>query len=160
VNFYLNGRYLAARPFTVEADKASAPYGGGGGYGGGGYGGGSYGGGGYGGGAYSGGGGGGAIDVPSVASGSIQGIGGNRSAGLELHLRPQPNGYLDGTLIVNLMGYGTTPLKGFVRGDKLVFTVPYGAETYDFTGTLTGDSISGTYDSGSGEHGNWSARAD
>jgi hypothetical protein len=154
VNFYLNNRLFAQRTFRVEADTARAPYPGGGSYGSGGsYGGsGSYGGGSYGGGATG-------IDVPSVASGSIQGIGGNRSAGLELRLRPQPNGYLHGDLVVNLAGYGTTPLQGFVRGDQLVFTVPYGAETFDFTGTLMGDSMTGTFDSASGEHGTWSARS-
>jgi hypothetical protein len=63
-------------------------------------------------------------------------------------------------MVVNLAGYGTTPIEGFVRGDHLQFQVPYGASTFDFQGVRRGDGLSGTFDAiPSGEHGTWSARA-
>jgi hypothetical protein len=150
VNFYLNGQYLGQRKFRVVAD-AGSPYTSGGGYGRGSGGGGSY----TGGSAPTG------FDMPMVASGTIEGIGGHSSAaGLELRLRPQPNGFLHGEMVVNLAGYGTTPIEGFVRGDHLQFQVPYGASTFDFQGVRRGDGLSGTFDAiPSGEHGTWSARA-
>lgn len=156
VNFYLNGQYIGQRKFRIVGDTAS-PYAGGG-YPGGGYSGrGSSGGGGssYGAGSSTG------FDIPMVASGTIQGIGGHGSAGLELRLRPQANGFLHGEMVVNLVGYGTTPIEGFVRGDHVQFQVPYGADTFDFQGVRRGDAISGTFDAvPSGDHGTWSAHAD
>ncbi len=148
VNFYLNGQYIGQRKFRVVAD-AGSPYTSGGGYSGG------SGGGSYSGGTTTG------FDMPMVASGTIEGIGGRSgAAGLELRLRPQPNGFLHGEMVVNLAGYGTTPIEGFVRGDHLQFQVPYGASTFDFQGVRRGDGLSGTFDAiPSGEHGTWSARA-
>jgi hypothetical protein len=148
VNFYLNGQYIGQRKFRVVAD-AGSPYTSGGGYSGG------TGGGSYSGGTTTG------FDMPMVASGTIEGIGGRSgAAGLELRLRPQPNGFLHGEMVVNLAGYGTTPIEGFVRGDHLQFQVPYGASTFDFQGVRRGDGLSGTFDAiPSGEHGTWSARA-
>jgi hypothetical protein len=149
VNFYLNGQYFAQRKFQVVAD-AGSPYGGGSGgssYGGGG------GGNGYGGGS-------GSADVPTLATGTITGIGGYGNASLELRLRPQPNGFLHGEMVVGLAGYGTTPIEGFVRGDRLQFQVPYGGDTYDFEGSRNGDTFSGTFEATpSGSHGTWTATA-
>src|SRR5262249_37669116 len=103
VNFYLNGRHLAQRKVKVVADAGP-----------------SYSGGGYscGGQSYGGGGApiGGGVDLPTLATGTIRGIGGYSAAGLELRLRPQPNGFLHGEMVVQLAGYGITPIEGFVRG--------------------------------------------
>lgn len=99
-------------------------------------------------------------DLPTLAIGTIQGVGGHPSAGLELRLRPQPNGFLHGELVVNLVGYGTTPIEGFVRGDHVQFQVPYGADTFAFEGRQNGDNLSGTFEAEpSGERGTWSAHA-
>jgi len=155
VNFYLNGQYFAQRTFRVVAD-AGSPYAGGGG-GGGGVGG--------GGGSFGAGGGGGAtsasLETPTLASGTIDGIAGRGGVPMELRLRPQPNGFLHGELVVHLSGYGLTPIEGFVRGDRLQFQVPYGSETYYFEGQLHGDVLSGTYQSTpSGNHGAWTTHTD
>jgi len=148
VNFYLNGQYFAQRKFRVVAD-AGAPYGGGGGYSGGGGGGGGYGSGATG------------LDMPTLATGTIRGTGGFGSAGLELRLRPQPNGFLHGEMVVHLAGYGATPIEGFVRGDSLQFQVPYGGDTFDFQGWRNGDTFSGSFDATpSGQHGTWTATSD
>jgi serine/threonine protein kinase len=144
VNFYLNGHYFAQRKFRVVAD-AGLPYGG----------------------AMSGGGGSSGssaigLETPTLASGTIQGIGGSAAnVPMELRLRPQPNGFLHGELVVHMAGYGTTPIEGFVRGDHVQFQVPYGAETFFFEGERRRDILSGTFESTpSGEHGTWSTRAD
>ena len=147
VNFYLNTQPFAERKFRVVAD-ARSPYGGGGG--------GGYRGGGGGGGSYSGGAGG--PDTPTVASGTIRGIGGLGSAVLELRLRPQPNGFLEGEMRVGLAGYGLTQIKGFQRGAHVEFQVAYGANTFDFDGARNGDTFSGSYEATpSGQHGTWTA---
>ena len=148
VNFYLNGRPFAQRRFRVVAD-VGVP---GGGYG-------------AGAGGYSSGGGGrsygsstGTTDMPTLATGTISGIGGFGSATLELRLRPQPNGFLDGEMVVGVAGYGTTAIQGFVRGAHLEFQVAYGANTFDFEGARNGDTFNGTFDATpSGQHGTWTA---
>jgi serine/threonine protein kinase len=148
VNFYLNGQYFAQRKFRVIAD-AALPSGG--------YSGSSTG---YGGTSLGGTGISSAFDVPTLATGTVQGIGGHGSAGMELRLRPQPNGFLDGEMVVELAGYGVTLLRGFVRGNNLQFSVAYGANTFDFEGTRHGDTMNGTFEgTSSGEHGTWSAHA-
>ena len=149
VNFYLNGQYFAQRKFRVVAD-AGIPYSGGGG-----------------------GGGGGSratasaaalssgIETPTLARGTINGIGGNNNVPMELRLRPQPNLFLHGELVVHLAGYGPAPIEGFLRGNHLQFQVPYGGETFDFEGQRQRDVLSGTFDSTpSGVHGTWTAHAD
>ncbi len=149
VNFYLNGQYFAQRKFRVIADAALPSSGGYSGSGGG-----------YSRSTLGSAGGATAFDVPTLATGRIEGIGGHGSAGMELRLRPQPNGFLDGEMVVELAGYGPTLLRGFVRGDNLQFSVAYGANTFDFEGRRRGDSMSGTFDgTSSGEHGTWSAHA-
>jgi hypothetical protein len=150
VNFYLNGQQFAQKRFRVVAD-AGSPYGGGG-YGG-------SGGGGYSGGAGSGTSyGGGGPDMPTLATGTISGIGGFGSTPLELRLRPQPNGFLDGTMVVGAAGYGPTQIQGFVRGDHLNFEVAYGANTFDFQGAQNGDTLNGTFEATpSGQRGTWTA---
>jgi serine/threonine protein kinase len=174
VNFYLNGQYFGEKKFTVLAD-ASGPYatypGGGsaigGGSGGGGYGSGgggsSYGGGGGSGGFGGGSGGGGSPDGiigPTVASGTIDGLPGGGSPKLELRLRPQPNGFLHGELLIHKSGFGLTPIEGFVRGNHLQFQVPYGTETYYFEGARNSDTLQGKFESTpSGERGTWTAQA-
>jgi serine/threonine protein kinase len=152
VNFYLNGQYFAQRKFRVVAD-AGIPYSGGG--------------------MSSGGGAGGpiggsatasasGIETPTLATGTIDGIGGSGgSAQMELRLRPQPNGFLHGELIVHMAGYGTTPIEGFVRGNHLQFQVPYGGETLYFEGQRQRDVLSGTFESTpSGNRGTWTTHAD
>lgn len=149
VNFYLNGQAFAQRKFRVVAD---AGYGGSGG----GYSGGAGGSGYSGGGGYSGGSGG--FDTPTLASGTIRGIGGFGSAPLELRLRPQPNGFLDGEMVVGMAGYGATQIQGFVRGAHVEFQVAYGVNTFDFEGARHGDTFNGTFDATpSGQHGTWTA---
>ncbi|MGH8012339.1 MAG: serine/threonine-protein kinase [Candidatus Binataceae bacterium] len=145
VNFYLNGNFIAARKFRVVAD-ASLPY--------------SrapsappgsstsasaeYG-----------------LELPTVASGDIMGLGGHDSVPMELRLRPQPNGFLHGELVIHMSGYGTTPIEGFVRGDHLQFQVPYGTQTLYFEGKRDSDVLSGTFEATpSGDHGTWSTHAD
>jgi serine/threonine protein kinase len=144
VNFYLNGQYFAQRRFRVVAD-AGIPYGGAMGGGGGSSGSSAVG-----------------LETPTLASGTIQGIGGRgANVPMELRLRPQPNGFLHGEMVVHLAGYGTTPIEGFVRGDHVQFQVPYGAETFFFEGERRRDLLSGTFESTpSGEHGTWSTRPD
>ena len=140
VNFYLNGQYIGQRKFRVIADTSGSR------------------GGSSGGGSYGGGGGTTGFDMPMVATGTIQGIGG-RSAGLELRLRPQSGGFLHGEMVVSLVGYGLTPIEGFVRGSNLQFQVPYGSNIFDFQGVRRGDALSGTFDAvPSGDHGTWSAQ--
>jgi serine/threonine protein kinase len=149
VNFYLNGQYFAQRKFRVVAD-AGTPYSGGpagrgmasaGGMGGGGL--------------TTG------LETPTLATGTIDGIGGHGGVAMELRLRPQPNGFLHGELVVHMNGYGPTPIEGFVRGDHLQFQVPYGGETYFFEGERARDQLSGTFESTpSGQRGTWTTHAD
>ncbi len=154
VNFYLNGQYFAQKRFEVLADTGGSPYamppsG-------------SSPGGGLippslGGGAISSG---PALNGPTVAKGNISGLAGGGNSDLELRLRPQPNGFLHGELTIHKSGFGATPIEGFVRGNHLQFTVPYGADTYYFEGESSGSDLSGTYESGpSGQRGTWTARA-
>jgi YHS domain-containing protein len=80
---------------------------------------------------------------------------------MELRLRPQPNGFLHGELVVHMAGYGPTPIEGFVRGDRLQFQVPYGGETYYFEGERSRDELSGTFESTpSGQRGTWTTHPD
>ena len=189
VNFYLNGQYFAEKKFTV-ADNGVASYSSGGGPGGGtGYSGGSsyggrssYGGGsgyasggsGFGSGGYASSGGfgssggssfgGGSVDPgmlgPMLANGSISGLPGGGNSQLELRLRPQPNGFLHGELVIHKPGFGLTPIEGYVRGNHLQFQVPYGTETYYFEGARSSTTLAGKFESTpSGAHGTWSAQA-
>jgi serine/threonine protein kinase len=152
VNFYLNGQYLGEKKFQVQPD-AAGPYAS--------YGPSSSGGGiGYGGSSGSPSGGGASLLGPTVASGHIQGLPGGGSPGLELRLRPQPNGFLHGEMQIHRAGYDTAPIEGFVRGDKIEFQVPYGTETYFFEGKLASDQITGTFESApSNERGTWTAQS-
>ena len=148
VNFYLNGQYFAQRKFRVVAD-AGLPYSG-----------------------VSGSGGGGAspasaaissgIETPTLASGTIDGIGGlGGNAMMELRLRPQPNGFLHGELVVHLAKYGSAQIEGFVRGDHIEFQAPYGSETFFFEGQRQRDVLSGTFEATpSGSRGTWTTHAD
>jgi serine/threonine protein kinase len=142
VNFYLNGQYVAQKKFRVLADS-SQPYptslGSSSG-------------------ATSGGGGAGTgtIDVPTLATGRIDGLSGSNNIPLELRLRPQPNGFLHGEMVIHLANYGATPIQGFIRGNHVVFQVPYGAKTLNFDGRRGADQLSGTFSSTpSGETGTW-----
>ena len=143
VNFYLNGQYFAQRKFRVVND-ISIPYASGGGRGG----------------ASS-----GAsstaigLEMPLLASGTIRGLAGHDSLPMDLRLRPQPNGFLHGEIVVHLSGYGVTPLEGFVRGNRLQFEVPYGADTYFFEGQHDRNLLGGTFRSNSGEAGSWQTHA-
>jgi hypothetical protein len=51
---------------------------------------------------------------------------------MDPRLRPQPNGFLHGELVIHQAGFGMTPIDGYIRGDHLQFQVPYGSETYYF----------------------------
>jgi serine/threonine protein kinase len=143
VNFYLNGQYFAQRKFRVVADTGVS----------------------YGSRGSSGSFGGAAgsspvgLEMPLMASGTIQGIGGG-TAPLELRLRPQPNGFLHGEMVVHLAGYGVTPIEGFVRGNHVQFEVPYGADIFYFEGERDRDALSGTFHSNGGQSGSWQTRAD
>ncbi|HUY17984.1 MAG TPA: serine/threonine-protein kinase [Candidatus Binataceae bacterium] len=148
VNFYLNGQYFAQRKFRVVEDgppptagysTSSASSGVSGGAMGGSF---------------------PPLDSPLLARGRINGIGGHDNVAMELRLRPQPNGFLHGELVINQPGYGPTSIEGFVRGNRLQFQVPYGTETYYFQGTRASDHLSGTFESTpSGSRGTWSTVA-
>ena len=160
VNFYLNGQYFGQKKFRVFASTgsgayATSPSSSGGGYGGGGYGG--SGGGGSGGSS----GGGASLVGPTLATGTISGLPGGGHPGMELRLRPQPNGFLHGELVIHKPGFELAPLEGFIRGNHIQFQVPYGADTYYFEGDERGgDTLSGTYNSTpSGGNGTWTAQA-
>jgi len=142
VNFYLNGQYIAQKRFRVLADN-SHPYpaslGGAAGMPGASTG------------AST-----GAIDVPTLATGRIDGLSGVSNIPLELRLRPQPNGFLHGEMVIHQAGYGATPIQGFIRGNHVVFQVPYGAKTLNFDGRRSADRLDGTFSSTpSGESGTW-----
>ncbi len=142
VKFYLNGQYFTQRTFRVVAN-AGVPYSGGGG-------------------------GGGAsvptssgIEVPTVATGTIAGLGGlGGSAPMELRLRPQPNGFLHGVIVVHLSKFGQAPIEGFVRGNHVLFQVAYNGEIFDFDGQRRRDVLSGTFQTTSGSHGTWTTHTD
>jgi hypothetical protein len=161
VNFYLNGQYFGQRRFRVVSDTASYPSAGSGGFPGG------YGlpsgsgGSGFSGGLSSTG-----PDLfgATVATGSITGLPGGGHPDLELRLRPQPNGFLHGEMVIHQNGFGPTQIEGFTRsmsdGEHMQFQVPYGSETYYFEGKRHGDTLAGTFESSpSGERGTWSAQA-
>ncbi len=143
VNFYLNGQYFGAKKFEVIGD-AGGPYA-----------------------TYPGGSGAigssmssGGMLGPTIATGTISGLRSGGNPEMELRLRPQPNGFLHGELVIRQSGYGMTPIEGFVRGNHLQFQVPYGTETYYFEGQRRSDQISGTFESTpSGERGTWTAQA-
>ena len=146
VNFYLNGQYVAQKRFRVLADN-SQPYptslGGSAGLPGVGA---------PGGGSASS----GTIDVPTLATGRIDGLAGANNIPLELRLRPQPNGFLHGEMVIHLANYGATPIQGFIRGNHVEFQVPYGAKTLYFDGRRTSDQLNGTFSATpSGERGTW-----
>ncbi|MGH7779582.1 MAG: protein kinase domain-containing protein [Candidatus Binataceae bacterium] len=150
VNFYLNGQYFGQKKFRVLASAggpyATAP---GGGY--------TGGGGGYG---SSSGGGSASLVGPTLATGTISGLPGGGHPGMELRLRPQPNGFLHGELVIHKPGFELAPLEGFIRGNHLQFQVPYGSDTFYFEGQRGGDTLSGTYNSTpSGDRGTWTAQA-
>jgi serine/threonine protein kinase len=144
VNFYLNGQYFARKTFNVVNDvgvpyasrgRSSSASSGASST------------------AVS-------LEMPLLANGTIQGLAGHSSVPIELRLRPQPNGFLHGEMVVHLNGYGVTPLEGFVRGDRVQFEVPYGADTFFFEGQRDRNILSGTFHSNSGETGSWQTHAD
>ncbi len=148
VNFYLNGQFFDAKRFEVLADAGGpyATYPGGSGAIGSSMGGSS---------TNS-----GSMLGPTVATGTISGLRSGGNPEMELRLRPQPNGFLHGELVIHQSGFGMTPIEGFVRGNHLQFQVPYGTETYYFEGQRRVDQLSGTFESTpSGERGTWTAQA-
>jgi serine/threonine protein kinase len=147
VNFYLNGQYFDAKKFEVVADANPSPYA-------------SYPGTGgaigstMGGSRSS-----GNLLGPTIATGTISGLRSGGNPEMDLRLRPQPNGFLLGELVIHQSGFGMTAIDGYVRGDHLQFQVPYGTETYYFEGARNNDQISGTFESTpSGERGTWVTR--
>ncbi len=137
VTFYLNGQYLAERKFRVaSADGRGEPAGMAA----------------PGAAAIS-------LDSPTLATGNISGLAGKSSIPIELRLRPQPNGFLHGELVIHETGYGLTPIEGYVRGTHLSFQVPYRGETLYFEGEQSDGGLQGTFEGNpSGEHGTWKAR--
>jgi hypothetical protein len=96
---------------------------------------------------------------PTIATGTISGLASGGNPELDLRLRPQPNGFIIGELVIHQTGFGMTAINGFMRGDLLQFQVRYGKETYYFEGRRRSDQISGTFESTpSGERGTWTAR--
>ena len=147
VNFYLNGQYFAQRRFHVVSSGRFGKYGTPGGTG-------SGGGGTSGSGTSS-------FDTPTLANGTINGLAGKGSVGMEMRLRPQPNGFLHGELLIHEPGYGLTPIDGFIRGDRLEFQVPYGSSTLYFEGQRRNQNLSGRFQAEpSGSKGSWTARID
>jgi hypothetical protein len=100
------------------------------------------------------------LEMPLLANGTIRGLAGYDSLPMELRLRPQSNGFLHGEMVVHLSGYGVTPLEGFIRGNRVQFEVPYGADTFFFEGRRDRDLLSGTFHSNSGQTGSWQTHAD
>ena len=148
VNFYLNGQYFGAKKFEVLADAAGpyATYPGGNGAIGSSMGGSS---------ASS-----GSMLGPTIATGTISGLRSGGNPEMELRLRPQPNNFLHGELVIHQSGFGMAPIDGYVRGTLLSFSVEYGIETYYFEGQRRSDQISGHFESTpSGERGTWTAQA-
>lgn len=145
VNFYLNGQYFAQKRFQVMAD-AGLPY------------------------STSPSGpaisslpppsGSASLSGPTVATGHINGLAGGGSPEMELRLRPQANGFLHGEMVIHKSGFGTTPIEGFVRGNHIQFSVPYGTDTYYFEGQQSSSQFSGTFEATpSGQRGTWTASA-
>ncbi len=143
VNFYLNGQYVAEGKFRVLAGpspsythslgstSASTPPGGG------------------------------TIDVPTLASGRIDGLAGINNIPVELRLRPQPNGFLHGEIVIHEAGYDAAPIQGFIRGNHVEFRVFYGTKTLYFDGRCSAKQLSGTFSAvPSGESGTWRASED
>jgi len=138
VNFYLNGQYVAEKKFRVLAGTSpsytpslgttSASTGAGGG----------------------------TIDVPTLATGRIDGLAGINNIPVELRLRPQPNGFLHGEMVIHEAGYDAAPIQGFIRGNHVEFQVPYGTKTLYFDGRRSANQLSGTFSATpSGERGTW-----
>jgi serine/threonine protein kinase len=146
VNFYLNGQYLTQRKFRVVSTTASLSPGIGlpppsssGSYNA----------------APT------SLDSPTVANGRIDGLSGRDNVPIELRLRPQPNGFLHGELVIHATGYGLTPIDGFIRGNHIEFQVPYGGRVLYFEGQRRHEDMSGSFQSEpAGDRGNWSARVD
>jgi serine/threonine protein kinase len=141
VNFLLNGQYFAQKKFRVLASAGASGYSGS-----------------ALGSSTSSGSAGPSLLGPTIATGQISGLpGGN--ADLELRLRPQSNGFLHGEMMIHQRGFGTTPIEGFVRGNQVDFSVPYGTETYYFEGHRSGEQLSGTFESSpSNQRGTWNAQ--
>jgi hypothetical protein len=76
----------------------------------------------------------GSFDAPTLATGRINGLGGAGNIPMELQLRPQPNDFLHGELVIHEAGYGSTPIQGFICSDHVEFQAPYGAKTLYFQG--------------------------
>jgi hypothetical protein len=148
VNFYLNGQYLAQRKFRVVSTTASLspsiglppPPSSSSGLSATGV---------------------PSLDTPTVANGKIDGLAGRDNVPMEMRLRPQPNGFLHGELVIHQAGYGLTPIDGFIRGSHIEFQVPYGGRVLYFEGQRRREQMSGSFQSEpSGERGSWSARVD
>jgi hypothetical protein len=150
VNFYLNGQYVGQRRFRVVSTTASLspgiglppppppPSSSGS----------------FGSAAPS-------LDSPTVANGTIDGLAGKDNVPIELRLRPQPNGFLHGELVIHEAGYGLTPIDGFIRGNHIEFQVPYGGRVLYFEGQRRREQMGGSFQSEpEGDRGNWSARVD
>jgi Protein kinase domain len=139
INFLLNGQYFAQKRFRVLASAGPSGYSG------------------RALGSSSSGSSAPSLLGPSIATGQINGLPGG-TADLELRLRPQANGFLHGEIMIHQRGFGTTPIEGFVRGNQVDFSVPYGTETYYFEGHRSGDQLSGTFESSpSNQRGTWTA---
>ncbi len=144
VNFYLNGQFLVRRTFEVVAANAPAynpgfsPATGAAAYGP----------------RLS-------LSRPSVVTGKINGLGSRSSTPMEIRLKPEANGFLHGELVIHAAGYGPTPLEGFVRGDSVQFTVPYGDKTLFFEGHRVENRLTGTFEATpSGDRGSWETHTD
>jgi hypothetical protein len=80
---------------------------------------------------------------------------------MEVRLRPQPNGFLHGELLIHDATASTSPIDGFIRGDHIEFQVPYGHDTLYFEGERHRQKLSGSFSSEpSGTRGNWNAHID
>ena len=149
VNFYLNGQYFDAKRFEVLADAGGpyATYPGGSGAIGSSMGGSS---------TNS-----GSMLGPTVATGTISGLRSGGNPEMELRLRPQPNGFLHGELVIHQSGFGMTPIEGFVRGNHLAVSRSHTAPRRITSKASAGyDQFSGTFESTpSGERGTWTAQA-
>lgn len=73
-----------------------------------------------------------------------------------LHWR-QTGSALNGTIHVSGLGGGATPIHGAVNGNAISFGTVGGGQQITYTGTVSGNSMSGTYKVNGQGGGPWSA---
>jgi hypothetical protein len=96
----------------------------------------------------------------SPAAGALTGTWSGQYSGsytgtFKLHWR-QSSSKLNGTIHISSLG-GTTPIHGTVNGNAISFGTVGGGQQITYTGTVSGNSMSGTYQVNGHGGGPWSA---